>query len=188
MNVGPWSNLNSFSCKGNEIEIINELYKPKSFIYDEPLDQSKIIKFKNVRDINSLYPYNSLYYSMKRCFEIFELYCKENNIHYDIIIRIRFDSIVTRLPDLNILNKEYIYFSDRWHGTRSDVLCNGMVISTNYKAIQDLMKAYDRFKEYSDDGCLQNDEEICIHVMKKNKHPVIVLPQYIFQNLFDRKN
>jgi hypothetical protein len=53
MNVGPWSNLNSFSCKGNEIEIINELYKPKSFIYDEPLDQSKIIKFKNVRDINS---------------------------------------------------------------------------------------------------------------------------------------
>jgi hypothetical protein len=187
MNVGPWSDLNSFSCEGNELEIIKDLYNPKIFEYDEPLDETKIKIFKNVANEKAPYNYNSLYYSMKRCFELFETYCNKNNMKYDVIIRIRFDTIVSRLFNLNDIQNNTIYFSNRLN-SRPEVLSNQMVISTHYQAISDLMKSYDKFEEYSEDGCMQNDEEICMHVMKKNNHPFILVPLFYFQDLIDRSN
>jgi len=87
-----------------------DLYKPKSFLVEKPKNfknkniQIPTDRLERTKKMNLHKEWTdehhteyiirqlcSMYYSINKCNELKELYALENNIHYDYVIRIRFD-------------------------------------------------------------------------------------------------
>ena len=105
-----------------------ELYKPKNVVIEKPKNfknkniQIPINRLERSKKMNSHKEWNdeqhteytikqlySMYYSIYKCNELKELYALENNIHYDYVIRIRFDitprdKIICSNYDSNFIN------------------------------------------------------------------------------------
>lgn len=113
---------------------IIELYKPIKCIIDKPknflnntikLSPVRLQRSKNMNShknwsdeehknhtIKQLY---SMYYSIYKCNEIKELYSLENNIHYDYVIRIRFDLMIKQPIICNNYDPNFIYYLEIGH-------------------------------------------------------------------------
>jgi hypothetical protein len=165
MSTAPWSGLNGFKCKGNELELIKTLYTPKAFTYDIPLknEDIDISHFKYVENPKTPFILTSMYTSMKRCFQNFLDYYAGNPPKYDVYIRLRYDIIPTVIPDLNTLETEMMYFVHH-HGDRP-VLANNMIISTSFKGITLLMNVLDKLNHFGDLGYKINDEEVIYYLI-----------------------
>lgn len=178
MITAPWSGLNYFKCNGKEIDLIKLLYNPIGFEYDTPLTLNEIYNFKAETSSN-LTPYNlsSMYKSMKRVYEVFEKN-KPINKEYDVYIRIRYDAILDIFPNLENLEKKYLYFANHHNNTK--YLANNMIISTNKDSFKILMNIYDKMKEFDDELFYLNDEHYISHLVKKYKLPFKLLSLNIF--------
>lgn len=171
MSTAPWSGLNAFKCKGDEIELINTLYSPKAFTYDLPLKNEEIdtSHFKYVENPKTPYNLVSMYTSMQRCFQNFMNYYNGNPLEYDIYIRLRYDVIPTIIPQLDTLEKGMTYFVHH-HGDRP-VLANNMFISASFKSMSLLMNVVNKLNHFGDLGYKINDEEIIYHLISSEYIP-----------------
>jgi hypothetical protein len=92
------------------IEKIKELYSPKRMIVEKPVSfdfsnliESRIYKNSNAHLLQNLQNTFSQLYSKYQIGKIFEDYCQEHSIQYDIIVCIRFDFVnVIHLDLLNL--------------------------------------------------------------------------------------
>jgi hypothetical protein len=141
----------------NTIQHINDIFKPKILLYDSqinfldiPFCKEYIIGMMehpnwkqdnwkwntSFRNSKNYFNICSALYSKERSIQIFEEYCKKNNVQYDFIILSRYDLSIINFPDLLLLDKSKIYISNS-HPYWPDEM-----YITNYKYL-------DGFKGYS---------------------------------------
>ena len=108
-----------------------DLYKPKSVLVEKPKNFKNInfkippARLKRSYDMNSKKNWSeeqhteytikqlySMYYSIYKCNELKELYALENNIHYDYVIRIRFDITPKDKLICSQYDPNYIHYLD----------------------------------------------------------------------------
>lgn len=91
-----------------------ELYNPKSYLFEVP-------KFFDRKDYDAsqyegTYRVDatlSMFYSIKKCNELKNIYSTENNIKYDVVVRVRFDfGIFNKILYENFDFINHIYFKD----------------------------------------------------------------------------
>lgn len=118
----------------NTIQHINDIFKPKTLLYEPQINFLNIPFCKEYiigmmehpnwkqhnwkwnttfRNPKNYFNICSALYSKEKIIGQFEEYCKINNVHYDFIILSRYDLSIINLPDLNLLDKNKMYISDR---------------------------------------------------------------------------
>jgi len=116
------------------IEVIENLYNPREMCVEEPIESFPQSDYKLRRerapidmykDWTERYFYNadSMYYSINKCNEIKRKIERSEQIIYDVVIRARFDSWISKKINFkyNILKKNTIYTFEQlplmFHGT-----------------------------------------------------------------------
>lgn len=99
----------------NTIPIILNQYSPKKYIFEEPrkffLEQTDREKVQDM-DYYSINNENNLMshlYSMSKSIELID-----DDIDYDCVILSRYDNYIESFPDLESLDLDNLYLSDRW--------------------------------------------------------------------------
>lgn len=95
-------------------DLVLDLYKPKSYIFEN----QKVFDRKNYDASQFEGDYRvdatlSMFYSIKKCNDIKNVYSSENNIKYDVVVRVRFDfAIFNKIiyEDHDFINN--IFFKD----------------------------------------------------------------------------
>lgn len=115
--TSSWSNIHKCPIEKNSIEIINNNYKPKILLVEEPKYFTFPDKLRKIIDNNftgkshfyNAKNYNNLLsqlYSIETISRNFTNYCIKNNKKYDFIILNRYDSVVENIPTLDHTKKE----------------------------------------------------------------------------------
>ncbi len=172
MPTAPWSGLKQFVCDGNEIDQIINLYKPIGFEYDLPIIKNGPEHL--VQEHTHSYNLSSMYKSMKRVYEVYEKYKKRD---YDVLIRIRYDLYLERLPDLNQLEKNCTFTI---HHHQHKAYANNIILSTNPSDFKLLMNIYDKLDEFNKDGIKISDEDMIYYLFYKYDINHVLVPKHIF--------
>lgn len=107
-----------------------ELYKPKKYLFDKPKSFHKtyhtlqvnkewmaaVQEMNNHMSLEQCYNHTvdctmSMYYSIYKCNELKEEYAIEHGIHYDYVIRLRFDVTLEKPFLVKELDPLYIYYA-----------------------------------------------------------------------------
>lgn len=178
--TAPWSGLGSIKIGGDVPQIIENIYSPKILLFDPPVNPDffeNLDYYKNTSHPTTPYNLSSMYLSIYRCYQIFKEYCDKNGAVYDWVIRLRYDGIIDRIPDLNTLQKGQIYVSD-YHGHTMAAANNGLIIP--FKIYERVLTIYEKMKEIYDYLGYLNDEQIMAALFIKEKLPVTFLPRQKF--------
>jgi hypothetical protein len=116
-------------CEPNIDKKVIELYQPKRYLIEPPRNFQKPMfkvpekRIGNVMKMNAhknmtreeakihfIKQMTSMFYSIYKANELKELYANENNIHYDYVIRIRFDLLPEQPLLCEQLEPKYIYY------------------------------------------------------------------------------
>lgn len=99
--IHTWKNRGiSFNGNGSyvnqndeiSLEGLSELYNPKVVVIEEYNDFKVLDKYQYVKDtIDPVYPTFPMFYSQKCCNDLKNKYSSENNVDYDLVIRMRAD-------------------------------------------------------------------------------------------------
>jgi len=125
-------------------EKVIELYKPKKAFFEPPRDFSK--SYSNVKVPMSwitavkggsleqsknhiVYSAYSMWYSIYKCNELKEEYAQEHGIHYDYVIRMRFDAYPTAPIYVEQLQKDMLYYVYNHQG--DNMICDLLNIGSN---------------------------------------------------------
>lgn len=175
--TAPWSGLGVMNIPDNVDSDIMELYSPKKFIWDHPMDTKLSKSYTRTCSPLSLYNLPSMYLSMKKSYELMEEYIKETGAVYDWIIRLRYDAILTAFPDLHTLPKGKIYAPDysQYHNMIGN---NGLIMDPEYASI--IMKIYDKMDTVYATGSTFNDENMITALVGMTKTPAVTLNKNIF--------
>ena len=115
---------------------------------------------KYPRTTNPRTPYNltSMYTSIKRSYELMEEYVKMTGIKYDFVVRYRYDGIIDFFPNLYLLPKDRIYYSNivRHCGA---VHNNSCIVPYDYA--KQVFCAVDNLDVLYNKGAIFNDEQMC---------------------------
>lgn len=118
-----WSKLSAIKCNEDVIDIIQDKYKPKILMHDEPKQfvineniktSPAINKFEYLNPVNINNMYSQLY-SIGQVSKLFESYRIQNNVEYDFVIMARYDIIILEFTSLYHLDKTFFY-----HGHHHD--------------------------------------------------------------------
>ena len=131
--VSPWRKIdkNTLIIKNENVvkNDISQLYKPKSYLYENPLDRNKeellnemeyIKKSKayancNNRKKNNIYNTFSQIYSRNKVKDLFEEYITTTKTHYDYVISTRFDGFnIPKEVKLTNIQQPKIYTSSMY--------------------------------------------------------------------------
>ena len=120
----------SYIWKMQEYAAIPYCYRHREFEFVEPvnLDSIGVNKF-------NLYPH---WYGVKHACNRFTEYSRNNNLHYDFVIRTRTDISLFHPINLNLLDPNLIYISDRhWPGRGTEIFDDNLMILSmdNYEKI-----------------------------------------------------
>jgi hypothetical protein len=110
----PWNGWNEIPIRSDTFKKINEIYNPKSMKWDFPLARENIDFGYNTIHMNTPYHVRSMYTSLQRVYQLFHEYVLKTNTHYDFVIRIRYDTIITAFPNLNEINNQKLYVPDKY--------------------------------------------------------------------------
>lgn len=185
--TAPWSGLGTIKIEGDIPQIIENIYSPKILSFDPPMLPSSfegLDYYKNTSHQSTPYNLSSMYLSIYKCYEIFRDFCDSNNVTYDWVIRMRYDGIIDKFPDLNTLKKGQIYVSD-YHGNRMSAANNGLILP--FKQCSNVLSVYTKMKEIYDFLGYLNDEQIMAALFIKENLPVTFLPRKNFDISICRK-
>ena len=184
MVASPWSHTpQGFAPNGQELRHIQELYQPKRFITSPSLPRDSVPSYPRTHYPIVSYNLTSMYTSMKRVWEQCQDYEQQTNQTYDVYMRIRFDDILVRVPDLSTLPPSSIFFID--HTPDRPVLTNHFVMSTSREAMDRLMNVVSQLQWLADHTTIYiNDEEIIgyVFLLASDKLPdvnVVKLPMAV---------
>ena len=117
--TSSWSGIPSTLIRSDTIDLIQKKYKPLIMSHDKPmhfeldpgLESGLLDKFKSYNHWNKTNISNSLssLYSIERVVDIASSLDLAN---YDFVILSRYDNMIYKLPDLNLLEKDKFYISD----------------------------------------------------------------------------
>lgn len=169
-NCAPWSGLTNVTIPNTAVDEIIKLYNPKKIKVDEPKEFTEFVYDDGYLSKNI----PSMLYSLKQSFYLKEEYQAEKNIKYDWIIRARFDTIISDLPDLITLdnNKFYAPNNRSWNPSAicdSFYFCNNNVASTTFNLF-DNIKKYSYLKYVPEDTLQQYLIDNKISFEKLNFH------------------
>jgi len=152
--TAPWSGLGFVSFPDNTIETFCNLYNPKSIIVEPPLLESELVRRNYANTSTPRTPFNtfSMYTSHKRAFNLIQ-----SPEDYDFIIRQRTDNILLRIPDLNTLSKDFIYYITQ---SEERKVYNDSFAIFPSKYAKYFFHGVDLLDSLYDNGCLFNNEEL----------------------------
>lgn len=107
----------------NAPEIIENMYapkikieeKPREFLFREYDDLKEYCSTLTWYSENQFYNMLSQIYSFEQSMELVSTYSKQTNIEYDFVISSRLDVNIVGFPNIEKLQKNYIYSSGRYH-------------------------------------------------------------------------
>jgi hypothetical protein len=132
----------------NLIENLNNIYYPKSFSYDKPIqfdltEWNNLLIFKsyeNLKEKSVVYNVKKTYknnmsqiYSRNRLANLFKTYVDETNTNYDFVITSRFDIKTNINIKFNELNNTYIYTNNAYYPRR--IICDVTIIMSPKKYV-----------------------------------------------------
>ena len=198
------SHLDNGSClykKDIDKELI-ELYQPKSYLVEKPrnfqksylyLDEKRLSRSKDMNihkrwtdeehKQHTIKQVMSMYYSIYKCNELKEIFMNENNIHYDYVIRIRFDllpqeSIICSRFNPKCINYLEIGQPDHmisdWINIGSNAVMNiysSMYLNLEYMNTFDYYKLEDRISSEPSNKCGGLSEHLLRDLMHLYKIP-----------------
>lgn len=173
--TAPWSGLGTMKMSNSAESDIIQLYRPKKIKWDLPIDPKTITKsYPRTTNSSTWYNLPSMYTSMKKSYELLTNYIEETGTEYDWVIRLRYDAILTSFPDLNKLQKGFLYDCDysQFHNSYGN---NGLIMSYDIASI--IMNIYDFLDEIYDRGVLFNDEQLVTGLIKMKNIPAKILPK-----------
>lgn len=100
----------------------------------------------------------SQYASMQRAAYLWSNFSESLGIEYDWVVRARTDVVMKHCPDIDKLEKGYIYMPD-WHGA-SPIVANHAIYMPANLTVAVMGKAFDRIDALYDDGVYATDERI----------------------------
>ena len=119
LETSSWSGIPTTEINDNSIELIKEYYNPLFLSYDEPrhffldqhLEKTLLHQFKRYKHWNKKNISNSLS-SLCSIEKAIDIAMKLDLNNYDFIILSRYDNLIYKIPDLNLLQKDKFYISD----------------------------------------------------------------------------
>jgi hypothetical protein len=125
---------------GLDIEKINRLYTRIKFVNNN--------KYKPIDKQGFDSRIYSQWFNIKRSFHIAENYAKENNITYDVVVRLRSDLQVNKVKFHHYINKAFlyhkVYFSRAW----SSITINDQLFIGDYNNMKKLLNLVDHYHQY----------------------------------------
>ncbi len=174
--TAPWSTLGALPIPPTALDDIQRLYQPKKIQWNLPLDPRGITKIypRTCHPSNS-YNLPSMYKSMQKSYDLMLEHMAETGVTYDWVIRLRYDAILTRMPDLSTLDPTYLYAPDysRFH---SNVGNNGLIMSALQAHI--IMNIYDQMDELYEGGAVFNDEHLLTALIRLHQIPTRHPPDF----------
>ncbi len=172
--TAPWSTLGDLPIPTDAETQIRELYSPKRMKWDKPLLPSEV-KSGYTRTTAPTTPYNlqSMYTSMQRSHQLMEQEVAEGQ-KYDLVIRLRYDAILTAFPDLNTLQRNRLYEID-YSQFHTNLANNGVIMS--YEISKIFMNIISYMDFLYQKGTLLNDEQLITALVKYKKIPYTILPK-----------
>lgn len=119
LETSSWSKLPTAEIKDNSIDLIKKYYNPLFLSYDEPrqfflhesLEKTLLNQFKSYEHWNKKNISNSLS-SLCSIEKVIDIAMKLDLNSYDFIILSRYDNLIYKIQDLNLLQKNKFYISD----------------------------------------------------------------------------
>lgn len=151
----------------NELDIINELFKPKSIVVENSKPTVNNIDKYLTRSISRESPLNvfGMYYKIKMANELKKEYEEKNNFIYDLVIRSRADLMfLSYIPKFELENTELLWIPnfDMWGGT------NDQFAFSSSKNMDIYSSLYDYIDSYWEDGVVFHPETLLDHHIEKN--------------------
>jgi hypothetical protein len=160
------------------------LYEPKSYLVEKPrnfqnsslcIDEKRLSRSKDMNKhkgwtdeehkVHTIKQVTSMYYSIYKCNELKEVFSNENNIHYDYVIRIRFDLLPLEPIVCSMFNPKYINYLEMgqpdhmisdWINIGSNAVMNiysSMYLNLEYMNTFDYYKLEDRISPEPSSKC-----------------------------------
>ena len=174
----PWSGVGKLPISSTAESDIIKLYNPKKYKWDLPVDSKSVTKtYPRTTSPTTWVNLPCLYFSMKESYKLMEEYIRETGAKYDWVIRLRYDAILTKFPDLTNLTNGYLYCIDysQFHNFIGN---NGLIMSPKISEI--FMNIYDYMDEMYNLGSLFNDEQLVTTLILSKKIPFKILPKNQF--------
>ena len=119
LEASSWSGLPPTKIKVNSVDLIKKHYNPLSLSHDEPkqfflhksLEEILLHQFKSYGHWNIKNISNSLS-SLCSIEKVIDIAMQIDLNTYDFIILSRYDNLIYKIPDLNLLEKDKFYISD----------------------------------------------------------------------------
>ncbi len=186
--TSPWSELGYLKADKDVKNKIQKLYNPVASKCDHVMiDNIDAEKYPETSNKRTPYNLTSMYTSMKKSYELLKDHVDNYGIKYDFVIRYRYDSIFDFFPNLYMLPKNNIYYSNLLpkNGIVSN---NGCIIP--YMYAESIFTIVDRLDILYNYGTYYNDEQMCwANLWYMNLLPRLVkLPTNIFHPSFYRPN
>lgn len=147
--------LNNFFTK-----IESEIYDVNSFI---DYNTQQYLQFPGLCGSTTSLNATSCHYKIKKSYELSKEYSKNNNINYDIIIRIRPDIIYNNTIDIGSIKQslltDYLYMPNS-HGKYTSVTINMMdhFFYGNITCMNKIMNTFDKIITYLSEDCIHTAE------------------------------
>ena len=155
--VSPWRFPNTKMNFQVDIEDLKKKYNPVSFtieaprIFDNDFNWKRRLSNIDMRhynrimnEIKSFPNATSQLYSRKSVMELFQNYKNDHSMKYDFVIGMRFDFNLIQFPNLNELDKNYMFFTTKHEAG----LFDDNVIICPPKLFRKLFNVYDHLKYY----------------------------------------
>ncbi len=175
-----WSGLGEVDIDKTAPDKIRQLYNPKVMksdpILEDNIDHRKYPKTSSIRT-----PYNltSMYTSIKRSYELMESYVEQTGVHYDYVVRYRYDGIIDFFPNLYLLPKNKIYYSNI---IRDEMSIHNNCCIVPYKYSKQIFSIVNNLDYLYSRGVYFNDEQMCWGNLRllNLTDKVVKLPKSVF--------
>lgn len=183
--TSKWRNIDINYLKiddSNKIKSeILELFKPKKYIFEKPLDNIGYNKIKSIVDGSIMYnnskksfidnTYNTIsqFYSRTQVRDLLNIEIENNSLNYDMIIQTRFDGFsFPKIINLDNINKNFLYV-DKMHYPRKVIPDNFLIIPVsiyfkwfdilrNLPNIVNNKQLQQKFNLYKENFCFNSEE------------------------------
>lgn len=161
--TSPWNHIGGVKISSNIDKIIEDLYNPKVSKWDLPPKEEEFMRnYKNTSNPRTNYNLPSLYFSMLKSYQLLEYACLNEGLHYDWVVKLRYDEFINSAPDLDSLDSDTFYSPDFGH----KMIPAGQIMIIPYNRAKEVLDIYNHMDEVYNKCKFFNDEQMMTCYLK----------------------